>query len=66
MSDNEKTDKKESWLELIKNIAAFELAFALFDFFARVVREFFGILLTVIFGAAIVIALIHFLRDSLR
>ena len=62
MPDNEKTDKKEGWLSFIKDIAAFELALALFDFFARVVREFFGILLTVIIGAAIVIAIMHFLR----
>jgi len=56
-------DKKEKgWLNLLKDIAAFEVALALFDFFTRIVREFFGILLTVIIGAAILVAIIHFLR----
>ena len=60
MSDDK--EEKKSRLNLLKDIAAFEVALALFDFFARVVREFFGILLTVIIGAAILAAIIHFLR----
>ena len=56
-------DKKEkSWRDLLKDIAAFEVALVLFDFFARVVREFFGILLTVIIGATILVAIMHFIR----
>ncbi len=60
MSDDK--EEKKSWLNLLKDIAAFEVALALFDFFARVVREFFGILLTIIIGAAILAAIIHFIR----
>ncbi|MBQ6005415.1 MAG: hypothetical protein IJL14_04110 [Selenomonadaceae bacterium] len=60
MSDDK--EEKKSWLNLLKDIAAFEVALALFDFFARVVREFFGILLTVVIGATILAAIIHFLR----
>ena len=56
-------DKKEKgWRNLLKDIAAFEVALALFDFFTRVVREFFGILLTVVIGAAILVAIMHFIR----
>ena len=60
MSDDK--EEKKSRLNLLKDIAAFEVALALFDFFARVVREFFGILLTVVIGATILAAIIHFLR----
>ncbi|MBR7024890.1 MAG: hypothetical protein IKI08_02630 [Selenomonadaceae bacterium] len=60
MSDDK--EEKKSRLNLLKDIAAFEVALALFDFFARVVREFFGILLTVIIGAAILVAIMHFIR----
>lgn len=56
-------DKKEKgWLNLLKDIAVFEVALALFDFFTRIVREFFGILLTVVIGAAILVAIMHFIR----
>ena len=60
MSDDK--EEKKSRLNLLKDIAAFEVALALFDFFARVVREFFGILLTAVIGATILAAIIHFLR----
>jgi len=60
MSDDK--EEKKGWLNLLKDIAAFEVALALFDFFTRIVREFFGILLTVVIGVAILVAIMHFIR----